>query len=44
MSLIRVRHDRRELGARTKRPPSPFRLILLLLLVAGLIWYLSRFV
>lgn len=44
MSLIRVRRDRRERGSGAKRPPSLFRLALLLILVAGLIWYLSRFV
>ncbi|CAN5374305.1 hypothetical protein BH24GEM3_BH24GEM3_17700 [soil metagenome] len=43
MSLIRARRERRELGARIKRPPSILRLLLLLLLVVGLIWYLSRF-
>lgn len=31
------------MGARVKRPPSLFRLLLLLLLVLGLIWYLGRF-
>jgi len=28
---------------RRKPPPAPFRLLLLLALVAGLIWYLGRF-
>ncbi|HET7274299.1 MAG TPA: hypothetical protein VFI91_03935 [Longimicrobiaceae bacterium] len=41
---MNVRRDRRELGARSKRPPSPLRLILLLVLVAGVIWYLSQVV
>lgn len=43
MSLIRARRERREMGARVKRPPSLFWLVLLLLLVLGLIWYLGRF-
>ncbi|HEV2131909.1 MAG TPA: hypothetical protein VGR27_12430 [Longimicrobiaceae bacterium] len=43
MSLIRTRRERLEMGARVKRPPSLFRLLLLLLLVLGLIWYLGRF-
>jgi hypothetical protein len=42
MSLIRVRRDRRELGARVRRPMSPFRLILLLVLVGFLIWYIGQ--
>ncbi len=42
MSLIRARRERRELGSRVKRPPSLVRLVLLLLLVLGLIWYLGR--
>lgn len=45
MSLIRMRRDRWAEGpVPRKRPPSPVRLLLLLLLVAGLIWYLGRFV
>lgn len=43
MSLIRVRRERRELGHRVKRPPSLVKLLALLALVAGLIWYLGRF-
>ncbi len=43
MSLIRARRERRELGARVKRPPSLFRLLLLLVVVLGLIWYLGHF-
>ena len=39
---MRVRQNRRELGARTRRPPSLFRLIFLLLMVLGLIWFLSQ--
>lgn len=42
MSLIRVRRERRELGYRIKRPPSLPKLIFLLVLVLGLIWYLGR--
>jgi hypothetical protein len=44
MSLIRTRRDRLKEGPVGRRPPpSPFRLVLLLVLVAGLIWYLGRF-
>jgi hypothetical protein len=43
MSLIRTRRDRRALGSGAKKPPSAFRLVLLLLLVLGLIWYLGRY-
>ena len=43
MSLIRVRRERRKQGARVKRPPSLVKLILMLALVVGLIWYLGRF-
>jgi len=43
MSLLRVRRERKESGpGRSKRPPSPIRLVLLLLLVVGLIWYLGQ--
>jgi hypothetical protein len=42
MSLIRTRRERRELGARIKRPMSPLRLFMLLALVLFLIWYLSQ--
>ena len=40
---MRIRRDRRELGARTRRPPSLVRLIFLLLMVLGLIWFLSQY-
>jgi hypothetical protein len=44
MSLIRARRERWETGpSRRKGPPSPVRLVLLLVLVALLIWYLGRF-
>jgi hypothetical protein len=44
MSLIRMRRDRWSEGpVHPKRPPSPLRLVLLLVLVMGLIWYLGRF-
>jgi hypothetical protein len=42
MSLIRARRERRELGHRIKRPPSLIKLFAMLLIVAGLIWYLGR--
>lgn len=42
MSLIRIRRERRELGHRVKRPPSLLKLLILLFLVLGLIWYLGR--
>lgn len=44
MSLIRLRRERRELGHRVKRPPSIPKLIALLVLVGGLIWYLGQIV
>ncbi len=43
MSLIRARRERRELGSRVKRPPSFYRLVLLLLFVLGLMWYLGQY-
>jgi hypothetical protein len=43
MSLINVRRERRKAGMGVKRPPSLFKLILLLVIVGGLIWYLGRF-
>jgi hypothetical protein len=43
MSLINVRRERRRAGFGVKRPPSLFKLIILLVIVAGLIWYLGRF-
>jgi hypothetical protein len=42
MSLIRQRRERRTYGARVKRPMSPLKLIALLVLVGGLIWWLSN--
>lgn len=42
MSLVRLRRERREYGAKMKRGMSPFRLFLLLLVVAFLIWWLGR--
>lgn len=43
MSLIRVRRDRKEMsGGGPKRPFSLSRLLFLLALVAGLIWWLGR--
>jgi hypothetical protein len=43
MSLIRMRRDRWAEGpVRRKPPPSPLRLVVLLVLVAALIWYLGR--
>lgn len=41
MSLIRQRRERREFGAKIKRPMSPLRLFGLLILVGILIWWLS---
>lgn len=41
MSLVRLRRERREHGAKLKRGMSPFRLFLLLVLVGLLIWWLS---
>lgn len=44
MSLIRVRRKRKKEWIDTKKPGGPGRLILLLILVLGIIWYLgSRF-
>ena len=43
MSLIRVRHSRRDAGSGKARPPRTGRLILILILVAGAIWYLGKF-
>jgi hypothetical protein len=43
MSLIEIRRDRkRQLGGPT-RPPSLWRLLLALVVVAFLIWYLTRY-
>jgi hypothetical protein len=43
MSLIRGRRERREHGHGRAKRPSIFRLVLLLVIVVGLIWYLGRF-
>lgn len=43
MSLIRVRRRRKKEWIDVKRGKPPGKLILLLALVAGLFWYLSRF-
>jgi hypothetical protein len=43
MSIIRARRDRRDYGHGRVKRPSPFRLTLLLIVVALLIWYLGRF-
>ena len=42
MSLIRQRRERREQGAKFRKGMSPLRLFLLLVLVGGLIWWLSN--
>jgi hypothetical protein len=42
MSLIRARRERRQHGARVKRPMSALKLVGLLLLVVALIWWLGR--
>jgi hypothetical protein len=43
MSLLEIRRDRkRQLGG-PARPPSLWRLLLSLVVVAFMIWYLSRF-
>jgi hypothetical protein len=42
MSLIRQRRERRQYGAKVKKPMSPLRLTVLLLMVIGLIWWLSK--
>jgi hypothetical protein len=45
MSLIRARRERRELGGSGPKRPLPLgRLLLLLLLVLGLIWWLDRII
>lgn len=42
MSLIRVRRERREYGAKLRKGMSPLRLLALLVVVLGVIWWLSR--
>lgn len=42
MSLLDVRKERKRVGARTRRPPSLLRLIVLLAMVLGIIWWLGR--
>ncbi len=42
MSLIRQRHERRQYGARVKKPMSPLKLIVLLVVVIGVIWWLNN--
>jgi hypothetical protein len=43
MSLIEIRRDRKRQSGGPTRPPSLWKLLLALILVAYLIWYLSRF-
>jgi len=43
MSLIRIRRERKELGADVRKGTRSGRLILLLALVLALMWYLGRF-
>ncbi len=43
MSLLDIRRERKQLGHRYRRPPSFFRLLAYLLLVAAAIWWLGRF-
>lgn len=42
MSLINARKERKALGSRVKQPPSLLRLLVMLVLVIGLIVWLSR--
>jgi hypothetical protein len=43
MSLIRIRRERREMAGSGARKPLPIsRLLLLLLVVAGLIWWMTQ--
>lgn len=41
MSLIRVRRNRKKTWIDHKKGTSPTRLVILLVLVLGVIWYLS---
>lgn len=41
MSLIRVRRSRKKNWIDTKKGASPARLVMVLILVVGAIWYLS---
>jgi hypothetical protein len=43
MSLIEIRRDRKSQHGGPSRPPSLWRLLLSLAVVAYLIWYLSRY-
>lgn len=43
MSLIRIRHERREIGTDARKGMSPWRLLIILALVLALMWYLGRF-
>lgn len=43
MSLIEIRRDRKRDSVGPNRPPRLWKLLAALLLVASLIWYLSRF-
>lgn len=42
MSLINVRRERKKGGSGVTRPPSLFKLVILMIIVGGLIWYLGR--
>ena len=43
MSLIRVRRNRKREWLDVKKGKPPFRLVVVLAAVAGLIWYLNGF-
>ncbi len=43
MSLIRVRRDRKKQWIDVRRGLSVAKLVILLVVVVGIIWYLSRF-
>ena len=43
MGLLDIRRERRALGNRYRRPPTIFRLLAYLLLVAAAFWWLGRF-
>lgn len=42
MSLLNLRRERRSMGNARAKKPSLFRLIFILLLVLGAIWWLGR--